>query len=101
MMAQEHGISDSGHELGNEPIVPGVPPPGRKLPLVGHLVRLRARPPALLLVLASMGPGLVAANAGNDAGGIATYATVGSTAGYSLLWMFPLILISLAVVQEM
>lgn len=48
-----------------------------------------------------MGPGLIAANAGNDAGGIATYASLGSSAGYNLLWAFPLILISLAVVQEM
>ncbi|MBV9282918.1 MAG: Nramp family divalent metal transporter, partial [Chloroflexi bacterium] len=53
------------------------------------------------MVLASLGPGLVAANAGNDAGGIATYASLGAQYGYSLLWMFPLILVSLAVVQEM
>jgi NRAMP (natural resistance-associated macrophage protein)-like metal ion transporter len=48
-----------------------------------------------------MGPGLIAANAGNDAGGIATYASDGAQYGYSLLWMFPLILLSLSVVQEM
>jgi hypothetical protein len=34
----------------------------------------------LLLVLAALGPGLIAANAGNDAGGIATYASVGGLA---------------------
>src|SRR5579859_6124789 len=55
----------------------------------------------LLVLLAVLGPGLIAANAGNDAGGIATYASVGAKYGYDLLWMFPLILISLAVVQEM
>jgi Mn2+/Fe2+ NRAMP family transporter len=35
----------------------------------------------------ALGPGLIAANAGNDAGGIATYSSVGATYGYGLLWM--------------
>jgi Mn2+/Fe2+ NRAMP family transporter len=51
--------------------------------------------------LAILGPGLVAANAGNDAGGIATYAQAGATYGYELLWMLAVITISLIVVQEM
>jgi Mn2+/Fe2+ NRAMP family transporter len=51
--------------------------------------------------LAALGPGLIAANAGNDAGGIATYSSVGASYGYSLLWMIALITISLAIVQEM
>ena len=55
----------------------------------------------LLLVLSFLGPGLIAANAGNDAGGIATYASVGAKYGYDLLWMMVLITISLIVVQEM
>jgi Mn2+/Fe2+ NRAMP family transporter len=55
----------------------------------------------LLLVLAFIGPGLIAANAGNDAGGIATYASVGAKYGYDLLWMMVVITISLIVVQEM
>jgi Mn2+/Fe2+ NRAMP family transporter len=55
----------------------------------------------LLLVLAFLGPGLIAANAGNDAGGIATYASVGAKYGYDLLWMMVAITISLIVVQEM
>jgi NRAMP (natural resistance-associated macrophage protein)-like metal ion transporter len=54
-----------------------------------------------LALLAVLGPGLVAANAGNDAGGIATYASVGARYGYDLLWMIVLITISLVVVQEM
>ena len=66
-----------------------------------RFTRLRGRPSNLWILLASVGPGLIAANAGNDAGGIATYAQVGATYGYRLLWMFPLILISLAVTQEM
>jgi NRAMP (natural resistance-associated macrophage protein)-like metal ion transporter len=60
--------------------------------------RLAAR---LVVVLAFVGPGLIAANAGNDAGGIATYASVGAKYGYQLLWMMVLITISLIVVQEM
>jgi NRAMP (natural resistance-associated macrophage protein)-like metal ion transporter len=66
--------------------------------------RLRPRSPLatrLLLVLAFVGPGLIAANAGNDAGGIATYASVGAKFGYDLLWMMVVITISLIVVQEM
>jgi NRAMP (natural resistance-associated macrophage protein)-like metal ion transporter len=55
----------------------------------------------LVALLAVLGPGLIAANAGNDAGGIATYASVGAKYGYDLLWMMVLITISLVVVQEM
>src|ERR1700741_309356 len=55
----------------------------------------------VLALLAILGPGLIAANAGNDAGGIATYASVGAKYGYDLLWMMVLITISLIVVQEM
>jgi NRAMP (natural resistance-associated macrophage protein)-like metal ion transporter len=55
----------------------------------------------LLALAAVLGPGLVAANAGNDAGGIATYASVGARYGYDLLWMIVLITVSLIVVQEM
>ncbi|MEZ5346828.1 MAG: Nramp family divalent metal transporter [Pyrinomonadaceae bacterium] len=51
--------------------------------------------------LAVLGPGIIAANAGNDAGGIATYSTVGAAYGYSLLWVFVPMLLSLIVVQEM
>jgi len=65
-------------------------------------LRPRRRPPArLLALLAVLGPGLIAANAGNDAGGIATYASVGAKYGYDLLWMMVLITVSLIVVQEM
>ena len=53
------------------------------------------------MVLAFMGPGIVAANAGNDAGGIATYSSVGARYGYDLIWMMVVITVSLIVVQEM
>ncbi|HEX7627182.1 MAG TPA: Nramp family divalent metal transporter [Gaiellaceae bacterium] len=55
----------------------------------------------LLAVLALLGPGIIAANAGNDAGGIATYSSAGARYGYDLLWMMVVITISLVVVQEM
>jgi Mn2+/Fe2+ NRAMP family transporter len=58
----------------------------------------RARP---LLFLAFLGPGLIAANAGNDAGAVATWSSVGAQYGYALLWVLVIITISLSVVQEM
>ena len=51
--------------------------------------------------LAILGPGIIAANAGNDASGIATYSTAGAAYGYSLLWVFIPMVISLIIVQEM
>ncbi|MFM2310460.1 MAG: hypothetical protein RLY87_2582 [Chloroflexota bacterium] len=51
--------------------------------------------------IAAIGPGLLAASAGNDAGGIATYASAGAAYGYSLLWVMVLITVAVAVVQEM
>lgn len=54
-----------------------------------------------LALLAVLGPGMITANAGNDAGGIATFATVGAELGYRLLWVLIPITISLGLVQEM
>ncbi|OAA83039.1 Nramp family divalent metal transporter [Clostridium ljungdahlii] len=54
-----------------------------------------------LLILSIIGPGLITVNAGNDAGGITTYATVGASYGYSMLWGLLLITVSLSVIQEM
>jgi Mn2+/Fe2+ NRAMP family transporter len=51
--------------------------------------------------LAVLGPGLIAANAGNDAGGIATYASAGSQFGYRTLFVMLLVTIALVIVQEM
>ncbi|MFI1522440.1 NRAMP family divalent metal transporter [Kitasatospora cineracea] len=47
------------------------------------------------------GPGLVAANAGNDAAGIATYASAGSQYTYGTLFFMVLVTIALVMVQEM
>lgn len=51
-------------------------------------------------VLGAMGPGLLAALSGNDAGGIATYSSAGASYGYGTLWMLPLMALLLVVVQE-
>ena len=63
--------------------------------------RTVARRRRLLTYLAILGPGVITANAGNDAGGIATFASVGAEFGYSLLWVLIPIAISLGIVQEM
>ena len=52
-----------------------------------------------LLVLAALGPGIVTAMAGNDAGGISTYSTVGAEFGYATLWVIPVMCVLLLVVQ--
>jgi Mn2+/Fe2+ NRAMP family transporter len=66
-----------------------------------HLpARLQSRRSRFIVFLGLLGPGLIAANAGNDAGGIATYSEVGAKYGYTLLWAMVLITISLALVQR-
>src|SRR6185369_10954066 len=55
----------------------------------------------LLAFLAVMGPGLIAGIAGNDAGGITTYSVLGAETGLKLLWLFPITIVILAIVQEM
>ena len=60
-----------------------------------------ARRKRLLAYLAILGPGMITANAGNDAGGIATFASIGADFGYALLWLLIPITISLGIVQEM
>jgi NRAMP (natural resistance-associated macrophage protein)-like metal ion transporter len=55
----------------------------------------------LFIVLAAAGPGLVAANAGNDAGGVATYASAGAQFGYRPLFIVALIAIGYVCMQEM
>jgi len=62
---------------------------------------LARRFPQVFLLLGIIGPGLIAANAGNDAGGIATYSAAGARFGYQLLWVIIIILVALVVVQEM
>jgi Mn2+/Fe2+ NRAMP family transporter len=61
----------------------------------GHWRRLRA----FGALFAFLGPGLITGAAGDDAGGIATYAQIGAQYGYSMLWALVLITVSLIVVQ--
>ena len=67
----------------------------------------RARPQFLrrfspvLRLLTILGPGLIAANAGNDAGGVATYSSAGASYGYNLLWALAITTIFVGVSQEM
>jgi NRAMP (natural resistance-associated macrophage protein)-like metal ion transporter len=56
---------------------------------------------AFWLFLAVLGPGLITANADNDAGGITTYSLAGAQYGYGLLWTLIPTTIALIVVQEM
>ena len=93
----------------------GPRPPGRVRRLtpgvrLGPLPRVRpphiARRPLprarrLAPFLAVLGPGLIAGIAGNDAGGITTYSVLGAQTGYALLWLFPITVVVLSVVQEM
>src|SRR5205814_9400972 len=77
---------------------------GIRLSVHGRNVRLRGfqlPPTGPLRWLLILGPGLIAASAGNDAGGIATYSAAGAQFGYDLIWVMVVITVSLAVVQEM
>jgi NRAMP (natural resistance-associated macrophage protein)-like metal ion transporter len=63
--------------------------------------RAMERRTGLLAYLAVLGPGIIAANAGNDASGIASYSTVGARYGYTILWVLVPIGLSLGLVQGM
>jgi NRAMP (natural resistance-associated macrophage protein)-like metal ion transporter len=67
----------------------------------GKAARLPGWLKSLLALLAVLGPGIVSANAGNDAGGIITYASAGSQFGYRTLFLMVLVTAALVVVQEM
>jgi Mn2+/Fe2+ NRAMP family transporter len=54
-----------------------------------------------LVYLAAAGPGLIAANAGNDAGGVATYASAGAQFGYRTLFFMVLVTVGYVCIQEM
>jgi len=74
---------------------------GARAVVAGRAPRPRRRLPGLWRYLAVVGPGLIVANAGNDAGGIFTYTQTGSKYGLGLLWAFLPILVALIVIQEM
>lgn len=64
-------------------------------------MRSRLSKQRLTLLFAAVGPGLIAAAADNDAGGITTYSLAGARFGYGLLWVLILVTFSLGVTQEM
>ncbi|MEP7358045.1 MAG: Nramp family divalent metal transporter, partial [Anaerolineales bacterium] len=77
---------------------------GRRLIIRGRSVRLRGlreHPAGPWRWLYLLGPGLIAASAGNDAGGIATYSAAGAQFGYSLIWVMILLTLALGIIQEM
>lgn len=51
--------------------------------------------------LAVVGPGVITGFAGNEAGGVTTYSSVGAHFGFSLLWLLLVASIGLGVIQEM
>ena len=57
--------------------------------------------PKIIFFFGVIGPGIIAANADNDAGGISTYSLVGAHFGLKMLWVLFLITFSLAITQEM
>jgi Mn2+/Fe2+ NRAMP family transporter len=69
--------------------------------MIRPLRRFRVRRGRLIAGLAVLGPGVIAANAGNDAGGIATYASAGSQFAYRTVFLMVLVTVALVVVQEM
>jgi NRAMP (natural resistance-associated macrophage protein)-like metal ion transporter len=72
-------------------------------PLHLHPLRRIRKSPLLrpLAFLGFLGPGLIAANAGNDAGAIATWSSVGALYGFQMLWVLVVITVALSVIQEM
>lgn len=68
---------------------------------VSTVRRTVARRRNLFVYFAIIGPGVITACAGNDAGGIATFASIGADYGYRLLWLLIPLTFSLGIVQEM
>ncbi|MBN2404741.1 MAG: Nramp family divalent metal transporter [Coriobacteriia bacterium] len=63
--------------------------------------KLKADKTRFLAVLAVIGPGIIAASAGNDSGGISTYSVAGARYGYKMLWMMVLMTPAFVIIQEM
>jgi len=99
-MEPKHRHTPSAEAIAEEEQTSGAGPAAR---LAGRLFRplrrLKRLPFWAYLVV--LGPGVVSAAAGNDAGGIATYAQSGATYGYGMLWAMVLVTICLVLVQEM
>lgn len=81
------------------------PRPARPHLAVRHphrrVARLRGRPPALVALLAVVGPGLLAGLSDDDPAGITTYSVLGADYGYTLLWVLALSTAALIVFHEL
>jgi NRAMP (natural resistance-associated macrophage protein)-like metal ion transporter len=64
-----------------------------------HLLNRTQR--RLFIFLAVLGPGIITMVADNDAGGISTYAVTGAKYGFSLLWIFFILVPMAYYIQEM
>jgi NRAMP (natural resistance-associated macrophage protein)-like metal ion transporter len=65
---------------------------------IHKLSRMQRR---LMVLLAVLGPGIITMVADNDAGGISTYAQTGAKTGFSLLWVFIILVPMAYYIQEM
>ena len=77
----------------------GPPAPGASSRAGGDGTRRRAR--RLVAFAAIAGPGIIATSAGNDAGGVATYASAGAQFGYRTLFLMVVVTVFYVTVQEM
>lgn len=59
------------------------------------------KPKSLFMLFGFLGPGLIATAAGNDAGGIATYASAGAHFGLTILWIMTFLTPGFILIQEM
>ncbi len=69
--------------------------------MLRQMLRGRVAYSQIRAFLAVLGPGIIAASAGNDAGGVATYSQAGAQYQYTLLWVLFFLTFSLAIAQEM
>jgi NRAMP (natural resistance-associated macrophage protein)-like metal ion transporter len=68
-------------------------------PLSALRRRVANRRTSALAFLAVLGPGVITGFAGNEAGGVTTYSSIGASFGYSMLWLLLVASLGLAVIQ--
>ena len=91
---------------GPSPAVPGASPAAPSAAPAGLAAGAspsggRSRRRRLFVYLAAIGPGLIAASAGNDAGGVLTYASAGAQFAYRTLFFMAVVTVFYVAVQEM
>ncbi|MDR3709188.1 MAG: divalent metal cation transporter [Capsulimonadaceae bacterium] len=68
--------------------------------MLKRIQSVRFLPSRVWLLLAVIGPGLITANADNDASGIFGYSQAGAAYGYRMLWIIVLSTVALGISQE-